>query len=354
MPPYFESKSDMIEVKRGDTARLTCEAHGARPMTVTWLKQNSRTLDFETIDSETISNARFTQFEKNYDTGFDSSSSSSSSSSSPSRTSPYVNNNHSLFELHIASVSGSESGQYACRVRNQFGEETKRINLFVQDVPAVVRQFRIDQIWSREVSISWQSPEAMGNSPITQYVVQYWREVRITPAPSTVINYNNNNSNNQSDGSFVGGHRLHEIEVASTETYAIIRELTPGTAYVIRVLAVNGFGRGAVSPSVRVITAEEAPLAPPIDLHVEALGTDTLMIRWKAPPKGYWLGYLKGYYLGYRAIADDNDNNEVVSPGKVESEASYSYKEIAFSDRALDKYQEEYILGGLNRATVYG
>lgn len=255
----------------------------------------------------------------------------------------YVKNNRTFFELHINSVNSNDNGRYECLVRNAFGEDRRRVDLFVQDVPAAVRELHINSMWSRDVLITWLSPEAIGNSALVQYVVQYWKEVTKTDSGSPAASS--------------GGHRLHELEVSPTETQATIKKLTPGTAYVIRVIAVNAFGRGPPSASVRVITQEEAPDGAPIDISAEPLGTSTLRVRWKAPPKGHWNGQLRGYYLGYRllnaATAETDENSASVPESANEIRVPYAYKEVQFNGVQTDGYQEEFVLTGLNRASMY-
>lgn len=349
-----------MEAKRGETARLVCETFGAKPVAVEWLRQNALSLKWEPINldyvAESFSFPRYTALEKNYDTTFNTATAATDFGSIAPVTRdngvpgwkslPYVNNNRTLFELHINSVVGSDTGHYACKASNEFGEDFRSINLFVQDVPATVRKLLVDQIWSRDVSVSWMTPESMGNSALTQYIVQYWKEIAITPSPSTIGSYYG-----KTNTSVKSGHRLHEIEIAPTETSCIIKNLTPGTSYVIRVVAVNSFGRGMPTPPTRFITAEEAPNASPIDITTEQLGTTELKVRWKAPPKSHWNGELRGYYLGYRVVADKSSSTEA---GKQASHShAYMYKEVPFSGTPLNNYQEECLLTGLDRSTTY-
>lgn len=339
VPANFETKTDQLEVKRGDTAKLICEPFGAKPLSIEWLKQNVRTGEFEPLNLDFVSDSytfpRFTVFEKNFDISFDYTEGNLSSGVGKL---PFVNNNRTLFELHINSVNSADNGQYACRARNEFGGDIRRINLFVQDVPASVRQVHVDQIWSRDVSISWLSPEAIGNSPIVQYVVQYWKVMQ--------------SQNRSTSGVPVSsGYRLHEVKTSPTETQCTIKGLTPGTSYEVRVIAVNVFGRGQSPSLVKFTTVEEAPNASPIDIIVEPQGATALRVRWKSPPKSHWNGQLRGYYLGYQLLETDEDNSEDTRHSVVNHR--YAFKEIQFSGTPADNYQEEYILTGLNRASLY-
>src|SRR5699024_12706271 len=63
--------SDMVEVKRGETAKLVCEVHGAKPVSIKWLRQNVRTGKYEELNLDYVPEAftypRYTALEKNLD-----------------------------------------------------------------------------------------------------------------------------------------------------------------------------------------------------------------------------------------------------------------------------------------------
>ena len=394
MPPTFTVKTVSVEVKRGDTAKLVCEVFGAKPLTIQWRRQVIRTGKYEEINLdqllETFTYPRYTAFEKN----FDFFSSSFSSLSNPDngnwkldrhsynhyspKNHPFVNNNRTLFELHINSVNSADNGRYECYVRNDYGEDYRRLDLFVQDVPATVRNVHVNAILSRDILITWLSPEMNGNLPILQYVVQYWKEIVATASPPSHSHTNQGKQTPDSDSwSTVvsGGHRLHELEISPTETQATVKNLTPGTGYVIRVVAVNSFGRGPPSPPTRVITQEEAPNGAPIDIYTDPLSTSSLRVVWKAPPKSLWNGQLKGYYLGYRLIMtaaimnmkpiqqnsgenqdknqDITEKNNEITKVQQQQSSSYVYKEIPFTGSMMNNFQEQYIITGLSRASSY-
>ena len=82
--------------------------------------------------------------------------------------------------------------------------------LSLTEVPSAPQNLRVKEVWSRTVSIVWNEPYS-GNSPITNYTIQYWRH---ETAP----------------------HRLHEITVTNSQTLALIKDLSPGSAYVMTVV----------------------------------------------------------------------------------------------------------------------
>ncbi|KAH6927547.1 hypothetical protein HPB50_005664 [Hyalomma asiaticum] len=49
------------------------------------------------------------------------------------------------------------------------------------------------------------------------------------------------------------------------------------------------------------VTSEEAPSAPPTDVHSTPIGEKELMVMWKGPPSEHRNGKIQGYYVGYKA-----------------------------------------------------
>ena len=311
-------------MKRGENAKLTCEVYGALPLTIKWFAMDFKHSTYKELNL----NAEEFPFPRIK-------SSIEHRSPGPSAVRSFVHNNLTVAQLIIHGVSAADNGRYQCHAQNEFGKAVRTIDLLVQDVPGTVPDVQISQIWSRDISLHWYTPDVSGNSALTGYTVQYWKELK-------------------SSGGGSGGQQLHELEVTPTEKQTIIRNLTPGTAYVVRVIASNRFGQGAPSVPVRVITAEETPNAAPIDIHVEAVSTASLRIRWKAPPRSHWNGQLRGYYLGYRLsktstpTQDTDDSNDVNNDGN-----GFSYKEILIHGEPSDALQEEFLLTDLQRATKY-
>ncbi|GFT48534.1 down syndrome cell adhesion molecule-like protein 1, partial [Trichonephila clavipes] len=55
-------------------------------------------------------------------------------------------------------------------------------------------------------------------------------------------------------------HRLLEISAPSSQSSALLKELHPGTPYVLKVVAENAVGRGEPSDGVFFRTGEEGML----------------------------------------------------------------------------------------------
>lgn len=51
-----------------------------------------------------------------------------------------------------------------------------KMHSIIPEVPAPPLDVKIREIWSRSASVTWAPPYS-GNSPITKYIVQYWRDI---------------------------------------------------------------------------------------------------------------------------------------------------------------------------------
>ncbi|XP_042147713.1 Down syndrome cell adhesion molecule-like protein 1 homolog [Ixodes scapularis] len=274
VPARFEQKFSVESVRRGDTAILRCEAVGDSPMGVTWHRND---------DPLPLDSPRLQVFESVTDRG-------------------------TASELHVQGAERSENGLFSCLAKNGFGSDRRSIKLVVLEVPASPLDVKVDQSWSRSANVRWNAPYS-GNSPVSKYIVQYWKD-------------------------HGAAHRLEEASVTAPQTSTLLRDLQPGTSYIVRALAENTVGRGSPSESQKFQTKEEEPGGVPTDVAAEPRGPSSLRIKWKPPPKEQWNGQLLGFYIGYRPKG---------------SEDPYSYQSAPMTDQA----EEEHLLAGLKRATEY-
>ncbi|KAM7308571.1 hypothetical protein ISCGN_012205 [Ixodes scapularis] len=276
VPARFEEKAAVVTARRTEVTRMRCQATGDQPLSISWAKGSVK------LDKRT--SARYEVFETLTTDGL-------------------------LSELVIRDTDRSDGALYTCNAENKYGKDDRKVKLIVQEVPGPPQDVRIRDVWSRSASVSW-SASYNGNSPISKYIVQYWRDHGTA-------------------------HRLQELELIGSTTWAMVRELLPGTAYVLNLVAENAIGRGESSRTVVFHTGEEEPEAAPVDILVEMKGPSTALISWKAPPREHWNGNLQGYYIGYRP-RDDAD-----SP--------FSFRRV----EASSNVSHEYLLGGLQRGTEY-
>ncbi|XP_054724330.1 cell adhesion molecule DSCAML1-like [Uloborus diversus] len=276
VPAKFEEKFAVVHAKKGDSARMKCEALGDQPLSVSWHRDDTviskggdeRYEIFETMEPKAM-----------------------------------------VSELIIRTTDRDDGALYSCVTENEFGSDERKIRLLVMEVPAAPLDVKIREIWSRSSSVSWAPPYS-GNSPITKYIVQYWRDIGGAP------------------------HRLLEISAPSSQSSALLKDLHPGTSYVLKVVAENAVGRGEPSDAAYLKTGEEEPNSPPADIIAEPRGSSTIRVSWKPPPKDSWNGLLKGYYVGYKSR---------------DSSQPYSYKSVDFQPDV----QQEFFLTHLLKASDY-
>ncbi|XP_072144767.1 cell adhesion molecule Dscam1-like isoform X2 [Dermacentor andersoni] len=275
VPARFEEKFKVQTVRRGEAATLQCQAIGDSPLEITW-SQDKKRLIFAPV-------TRYEKFESNTENGVTS-------------------------ELAIPTTDRSDAALYTCVAKNEYGSDERNIKLLVVEVPAQPLDLRILEVWSRKVNVIWSEPYS-GNSPISSYIVHYWRDRD-------------------------GAHRLMEQTVPSGQTSAMISELHPGASYSLTVTAENEVGQGPPSDPVRFLTAEEEPGGSPTDVWAAAKGPTSIAVSWKPPPRDTWNGVLKGYYVGYRAA---------------ESSQPYSFKTV----ETVVNGSQEVTLVGLTKSSRY-
>lgn len=276
VPARFEEKFGVVTAQKGESARLQCNAQGDQPLSVTW-SNSSNTL------SKT-SGSGYEIFETLTPKGINS-------------------------ELIIRETLPHDGAIYSCLAENEHGRDERKVKLLIQEVPSPPPGVSVREVWTRSSSITWLVPYS-GNSPISNYIVQYWRDHKRT-------------------------RRLNEKTVPSSQTFAMIKNLQPGTSYIVTIIAENSVGKSLPSDPAMLTTGEEEPDAPPMDISVHAKGTNTITVMWKAPPHENWNGQLKGYYVGYRVI----DLSE-----------TYSYETEQFSP----SLEHDHFLTNLMKGTKYG
>ncbi|GFQ72186.1 down syndrome cell adhesion molecule, partial [Trichonephila clavata] len=272
VPPQFQEAYHLQKARSGHSAVLRCDVTGDSPIKVKWTKEYMDNTDSRYKIQET----------------------------------PLPNG--LLSELYISRVLRKDAGIYACSATNSYGKQDRTIKLLVLEPPASPSDIVIKEIERMEATVMWKTPYA-GNSPITRYVVQYWRDTGSTP-------------------------KLEEENVGNEKTSHQLRNLRPGTSYVVRVIADNEFGSSTPSVPIRFYTAEDTPSGYPTDLTVFSNGVNELIIRWKAPAPDQRNGAIQGYELGYR-------EHYSMEP--------YTYREAPLGP----SISQEYVLDNLKDDTEY-
>ncbi|KAK7021096.1 hypothetical protein SK128_026418, partial [Halocaridina rubra] len=278
VPPHFEEHEENVTVTAGRRARLECEAQGDLPITAIWSSGHPP----NRIPTSDLSKGRLTI--KETVIGDDDSSPSSPSASSLSGGNSLKDSNEEGFRsiLSINTKSRHDSKVFYCLASNVYGNDTKKINLIVQEVPGTPGSPRVVDSGSRIVNITWSHPSHDGNSPISIYRI-------------LIIN---------STDSWMNVGRIKTMEVS--RPFAQITGLTPAHSYLVRVVGVNSVGASPPSPQVSVSTAHEPPTDHVTNVRLIPISSTSLRVTWQ-PPDGIRSQRASlGYYVGYK-ITNSSD-----------------------------------------------
>ncbi|XP_069185985.1 cell adhesion molecule Dscam1 isoform X2 [Procambarus clarkii] len=309
VPPQFVEREENVTVTAGRRAHLVCEARGDLPITTIWSSGNPPARLSNDVRSgglsikETILNASSTP------PSTSTTISSSSSSGEPSLGGG-VEGYRSV--MSVATKSRHDSKIFYCLASNVYGNDTKKVNLIVQEVPGTPGSPRVVESGSRTVNITWAAPTHDGNSHISIYRI-------------LIIN---------STDSWMNVGRIKTVEVATP--LAHISGLAPAHAYLMRVVGVNSVGTSQPSPEVRVTTAHEPPTMPPTNVRVIPISSTSLRVTWQPPETVMSHRHGLGYYVGYR-VANSSE--------------PYRYQNLEPSAAAL--YRPEATLKSLHKFTSY-
>lgn len=150
----------------------------------------------------------------------------------------YSTNNSSSWTLFVDGVSalpqtnvtGLTNGTlYAFRVSAVNSAGTGPVSASASSTPVMpglpgAPRYLSSTVGRERVTLSWWTPSSNGNSPITDYVIEYSTDA--------------------------GNNWTTHVDAVSTATAAIVSPLTAGLSYVFRVRAVNLAGPGAASNTV--------------------------------------------------------------------------------------------------------
>ncbi|KFM70029.1 Down syndrome cell adhesion molecule-like protein, partial [Stegodyphus mimosarum] len=246
--PQFHSKYTMMAARRGERATLECRAVGDKPMSFTW-KKNGVILD-------PLAESRYSHISEDLPLGGQS-------------------------KLVIDKVEKKDSALFTCTSVNDYGEDSKNIQLTIQDIPDAPQSTEVHDVSSRSVRLSWSKPFD-GNSPITQYTVM-WRQI---------------------GGQSTGG----PLTVPGTETTVVIRGLKPKNRYFFRVKCENSLGESQFGAEVAVTTLEEPPRRSPHGIRAAPLSSRSVNVTWLIPNDDE-PDSIDGYYVGYKSHSKSEPYN---------------------------------------------
>ncbi|GBO98925.1 Down syndrome cell adhesion molecule homolog [Eumeta japonica] len=257
-PARFELTSHNVSARRDAAATLVCDARGDHPLRVTW-SHNHNHIDLNTY--------RLSISEVKTDSGLKS-------------------------QLFVSRAGRPDSGVYKCQAVNAYGQSDHYIYLSVQEKPDSPHSLAVTEILNRAVRLSW-SQGFDGNSPLVGYTVQY-----AVLSVQGAVRANQFDSAVSINVSVENGHLdPHCVLTRKGENHyeALLNNLKPHTAYMIRLAAYNQIDRSAYAEPVVVKTQEEAPSEPPTQVHVTPGGPGELHVSWRPPAREAWHGELLGY-----------------------------------------------------------
>ncbi|XP_076034195.1 cell adhesion molecule Dscam1-like isoform X3 [Oratosquilla oratoria] len=322
VPPQFEERVSNVSVVAGKTATLVCEAYGDLPITVIWTYgRNPKRVpsggssDGKLVLEETI----LTSSSKSPTKDKNSSSLKAESTNLPASVgSPSAGPSSTTIEegfrsvLRVKTSSRRDSKVFACLASNVYGNDTKIVNLIVQEIPGTPGPPRVVDSGSRTINLTWSPPSHDGNAPVTSYRL-------------LIIN---------STDSWANIDRIRTVEVRTN--YARIKGLVPARVYHIRVVGVNAVGASPPSSEVKVTTAHEPPTHPPTNVRVSPISSTSLRVTWQPPDTSMSHRASLGYYVGYKVT---------------NSSEPFRYQTLEPSATAL--YRPETTLNSLQKFTSY-
>ncbi|XP_022255012.1 Down syndrome cell adhesion molecule-like protein Dscam2 [Limulus polyphemus] len=239
VPAYFPNKFKAETIRKGQLLQVTCQLFGDHPLTVKW-KKDGENLDF--------------RFDRRYD------------------ITQTLTDDGMTSQLQVQSADRRDSSLFTCLGSNNFGRDEMNIQIIVQEPPDRPSKITSSLIESRKVTLSW-SPPYSGNSPITRYVLVYWKE----------------------GGKIETDHKNREkIVILAPDTKVAVKGLIPATRYSFQLLAENAMGRSEFSEEFKASTDIEVFMTHDLIVH----NPYKCLLSPLEPHVTY--GPIKGYYVGYK------------------------------------------------------
>uniref|UniRef100_A0ABD2XLN9 Down syndrome cell adhesion molecule-like protein Dscam2 n=1 Tax=Trichogramma kaykai TaxID=54128 RepID=A0ABD2XLN9_9HYME len=242
-PAHFAVKHENRTARLGSNTSLRCDAKGDHPLKIIWRKIGSQL-------EPAISDYRYMVKELNSTDG-------------------------AASVLGLVGTTRDDSGRYVCIASNAYGRDEMTIHLYIQEPPDFPRNLRVLEKGSRFIKLGWLTSQD-GNSPITQYIVEYKTESEVWH-----------------------DHTFHTT-VPGGQSHAHISGLRPAVTYQFRIFAENELGRSQPSDILDATTEGETPGGPPKNLKVEPSSSTELKVTWEPPDDDLWNGEILGYHVGYK------------------------------------------------------
>uniref|UniRef100_A0A182S7W2 Titin n=1 Tax=Anopheles maculatus TaxID=74869 RepID=A0A182S7W2_9DIPT len=145
--------------------------------------------------------------------------------------------------LTIKRAAEVDAGEFTLKLTNECGDANATFTLVIKKQPGAPEAPEATLITDDSITLFWKAPSDDGNSPITQYVLEYQEK-------------------NQQKWTEITG---------ITETTTTVTKLTKNSEYTFRVTAVNEVGKGPASPNSPYykIVAPIQKEAPTVSEHLK-------------------------------------------------------------------------------------
>ncbi|XP_065197279.1 hemicentin-2-like [Sycon ciliatum] len=190
---------------------------------------------------------------------------------------------HSL-QLVLDNVSAQHRGTYRCVASNLYGNESRDLVIFVQEVP-VLRAGSTPALISSALtstSANFSLPDVASNGNAT--VIHY----SITCTPTSMYAY-----------------AKARTAVATSQTVTV-SGLHPGVEYMCAYRVLNAVGHSRLSSPLRICTAESIS-DPPTSLEIASVSPLTIDFQFQAPAENSSFGVISGYRVYYCESAGCNN-----------------------------------------------
>ncbi|XP_061414107.1 receptor-type tyrosine-protein phosphatase delta-like isoform X3 [Lethenteron reissneri] len=212
------------------------------------------------------------------------------------------------------------SNNYTCVAMSSLGVIEAVVQVAVKALPRPPGTPLVTETTATSITLTWDS----GNvEPVLHYVLLLKaRSGHSNNHNNNNDNANNNNSNeekedeeefgNSSGGGGGGGApSMQEIGPVTTTRYTV-GGLSPYSDYEVRVVAVNGVGRSALSGAARARTGERAPSTAPWGLHGRMVSPSNALLQWQEPAEPN--GQIRGYRVYSAKLTAAGTRGPVVTP----------------------------------------
>uniref|UniRef100_A0A4W6E3Q2 Uncharacterized protein n=1 Tax=Lates calcarifer TaxID=8187 RepID=A0A4W6E3Q2_LATCA len=154
-------------------------------------------------------------------------------------------------EYRLKDPMKSDEGRYKIIIKNKHGEGEAFINLDVIDVPDAPLNVIVGNVTKFGCTVSWETPESDGGSPITSYIIELRDRTSVKWSPVQVTK--------------------------ADELSAIVNDVIENKEYIFRVKAQNKAGVG--KPSV----ASQPRPSPPLNLSWQDQNKSSVQLTWETP-----------------------------------------------------------------------